>query len=200
MTSSGTCCCCSSGVTAVSRARRRDPHVRAPARHARASSRTSCSARCASCSGSSAARRAAYEAARPRDGAVRAGRAARVPDRLVVADLRRLHRGVLRARPRRLARRVHHERLVAAHARVRTAAEHAGSWCSRSSEAAIGLGLLALVISYLPTIYGVVLAPRGRGHRPLGPRGHAADAVGDARARAPRRATCTSMDRVWESG
>ena len=67
-----------------------------------------------------------------------------------------------RARARRLARRVHDERLVAAHARVRAAARPRRRCSSRSPKRRSGSRLLALVIAYLPDDLRRVLAARGR--------------------------------------
>ena len=75
-----------------------------------------------------------------------------------------------------------------AHARLRTAAEHTGG-AARFVEAAIGLGLLALLISYLPTIYNAFSRREIAVTDSRSPRRHARQAVGDADARAPARAT-----------
>ena len=67
-------------------------------------------------------------------------------------------------------------------------------------EATIGLGSARARHLLPPDDLRRVLPPRGRRHRPLRTRGHAAEAVGDARARAPRRVPARDGPRLGEPG
>ena len=120
-------------VAVVRRARRRAAHVRAPARRAGA-------VHAASIFRVGARERLRrlrppepqLRGARPRDGAVRAARAARVPGGRARRRLRRVRVLLRSVRDGRLARRAHHERIVAVHARLRTPGRPRARRSSRS--------------------------------------------------------------------
>ena len=138
--------------------------------------------------------------ARPRDGAVRAVRAARAAGRVAARRLRRRSRASSSASSTTAgASAFDHERVVAAHARLRTAARPAVGVRRVHARRAIGLGAARARHRVPPDDLQLVLAPRDRGHRPVDPRRHAADAARDGSTRAHLTGFLNDMDTFWDA-
>ena len=162
-----------------------------------------------SCAGSSTGRlaQALVRVPGPGAGVLRAG--GPVPAAASLGDhgAARLHGHLLGDRAPAAHGGVHHQRLVAAHPRLRPPPDIPRS-SSSFIEAGLGLGIVALIISYLPTIYGAfnrretlvgmlearagLAAEPGRAARPLRPHRLAATASTTTVPRRGRRGSPTS--------
>ena len=141
-----------------------------------------------------------YEVARPRDGAVRAARVADVPR----GRARRRSSARSRASSRRPRRTGWHDALLTSGSSLFTLGFERpaglGSAFIAFTEAAIGLGLLAVLIAYLPDDLRLVLAPRGDGHAALGARRARRRPRGGRSSSRTVPATSTSSIRCGTSG